>query len=118
MDGAGGEAGWDHEINRGSEGGEVVVGEPDGGGKEVLRERKGVKEAGDGLGGEFDVGDTAEDDAGDGALAEGDEDDMPGQKRDIGAVSKRSASVAIGLGWYYLEKHGFIIAQLGIRGGF
>lgn len=108
--GAGAEVAGDHEVDGRGERREVVFGEPEGGGEEVFWDRGGEKEASDGLSGEFNRGDAAEDDAEDGAFAERNEDDLARDEGEVGTVGECAAATAVGFGGYYLEKHGFIIA--------
>ena len=74
------------------------------------RQGKGVEKAGDGLGGEVDVFDLAEDDTEDGAAAEGDHDDVTGEEFEVGRISQGATAAAINLRRNYLEKHRVIIA--------
>lgn len=75
------------------------------------------EEFGDGLGGEIDGFDLAVDDTEDGFAAEGDEDELAGEKFDLRRVGQNTAAAPEDFSRNYLEKHIYIIAQNGESSG-
>lgn len=71
----------------------------------MVGERCGEEDTKDGLSGEVDLGDFAEDKAEDGFLAEGDEDDLAGAKWEGGGVGECAATLAIDFGRKDLVEH-------------
>lgn len=76
-------------------------------------ERNRGEKTGDGFGRKGDFGDTAGDDADDGARADGDENEVTREEFLVKMIGQDAATIgsAKSIGRYYLIKHSVIIAQ-------
>ncbi len=92
------------------EGGEVIIGEPEGGFDEMGGNGGRMEEAEDGLSWEINRGDALFDDAENSAATDRDEDEVAGEERLVGGIGENAAASAKNFSGYYLEKHNAIIA--------
>lgn len=69
-----------------------------------------MDELDDGFCREIDSRDFAEDDAGNGALAERNEDDVAREELAVKRIGQSTAAFTVDFSWYYLKKHSIIIA--------
>lgn len=114
--GSRGNSSGDEEAGGGGERREIVFGEPSEGFKKVSGEGERMEEFCDGLGFEGDISNLAQNDAGGGFFAEGDEDDLAREEIQVGRIGEGTAAIAINFSRDNLEKHRDIIAYEGRMG--